>query len=114
MWALWSEMVSDKGRGHFSDEGGMHVDHGGPMVPSPTCAFYHIWIPHYVQIADLLYGLLKKGRKFKWGEEHSEAMERLKGMLTAAPALRKVVYGKETPIYVTNGTSPTGIGWVII
>ena len=79
-----------------------------------ACAFYHIWIPHYVQIADLLYGLLKKGRKFKWGEEHSEAMERLKGMLTAAPALRKVVYGKETPIYVTNGTSPTGIGWVII
>ena len=113
MWALWSEMVSDKGRGHFSDEGGMHVDHGGPMVPSPTCAFYHIWIPHYAHIAESLYGLLKKGLKFEWGEEHLEVMQRLKGMLTEALVLRKAVYGKESPIYVTVDMSPTGIGWVI-
>ena len=55
-----------------------------------VCAFYHIWIPHYAHITEPLYGLLKKGRK-----------------------LRKEVYGKDVPIYVTVDTSPTGIGWVI-
>ena len=51
-----------------------------------ACAFYYIWIPHYVHIAEPLYGLLKKGKTFKWGEEHIETMRRLKGMLIVVPA----------------------------
>ena len=39
-----------------------------------ACAFYHIWIPHYAHIAEPLYGLLKKNRKFEWAEEHTEAV----------------------------------------
>ena len=26
-----------------------------------TCAFYHIWIPHYTHVVEPMYGLLKKG-----------------------------------------------------
>ena len=37
----------------------------------------------------------------------------MKEALAAAPALRKVVYGKGTPMYITVDTSPTGIGWVV-
>ena len=37
----------------------------------------------------------------------------MKEALVAAPALRKAVYGKDIPIYVTVDTSPTGIRWVI-
>ena len=37
----------------------------------------------------------------------------MKEALVAASALRKAVYGKDLPIYVTVDTSPTGIGWVI-
>ena len=55
-------------------------------------AFYHIWIPHYAHLAEALYGLLKKGQKFKWEKEHTKAMKRLKGMLVTAPALQKAVY----------------------
>ena len=40
-------------------------------------------------------------------------MRRLKDAFIAAPALRKAVYGKDIPIYVTVDTSLTGIGWVI-
>ena len=69
-------------------------------------AIYHIWIPNY--------GLLKKGWKFEWGEGHSEAMQRLKGMLTEASGLRKEIYGKESPIYVVVDTNLTRIRWVII
>jgi hypothetical protein len=36
-----------------------------------ACAFYHIWIPHYAHVAEPLYGLLKKGRKFEWRAEHT-------------------------------------------
>jgi hypothetical protein len=37
----------------------------------------------------------------------------MKEALTAAPTLRKGVYGNGVPIYVTMDTSPTGIGWVV-
>ena len=57
--------------------------------------------------------MLKKGRKFEWRDEHTESVRKMKEALAVAPALRKVVYGKDTPIYVTIDTSPTGIGWVI-
>ena len=78
-----------------------------------ACAFYHIWIPHYVHIAEPLYGLLKKSRKFELAEEHTETVRRLKRTLTTAPALRKAVYAPTTPVYITVATNPTGIGWVV-
>ena len=37
----------------------------------------------------------------------------MKEALAAAPTLLQAVYGKDTPIYMTVDTSPTGIGWVI-
>ena len=37
----------------------------------------------------------------------------MKEALAVAPTLRKVVYGKDSQIYVTVDTSPTGIGWVV-
>jgi hypothetical protein len=78
-----------------------------------ACAFYHIWILHYAHVAEPLYGLLKKGRKFKWMAEHAGSVRKMKEALAAAPTLRKAVYGGNVPVYVTVDTSPTGIGWVI-
>ena len=78
-----------------------------------ACAFYHISIPHYDHITEPLYGLLKKGCKFEWSEEHTESVWKMKEALTAPPTLQKAVYGKDILIYVTVDTSPTGIGWVI-
>ena len=78
-----------------------------------ACAFHHIWIPHYAHVVEPLYGLLKKGRKFEWRDEHTESVRKMKEALAAAPALRKAVYRNDTPIYITVDTSPTGIGWVV-
>ena len=78
-----------------------------------ACAFYHIRIPHYAHVTEPLYGLLKKGRKFEWSGEHTESVWKLKEALAVTQTLRKAVYGREVPIYVTVDTSPTGIGWVI-
>ena len=66
-----------------------------------------------MHVPEPLYGLLKKGWKYEWSEEHKEAVRRLKEMLTAAPALRKAVYKLDTLVYITMDTSPTGIGWVV-
>ena len=78
-----------------------------------ACAFYHIWIPHYAHVAEPLYGLLKKGRRFEWRDDHTEPVRKMKEALAAAPALRKVVYEKGTPIYIMVDMSSTGIGWVV-
>ena len=37
----------------------------------------------------------------------------MKEALAATPALRKAVYEKDTPIYVTIDTGLVGIGWVV-
>jgi hypothetical protein len=78
-----------------------------------ACAFYHICIPHYAHVAEPLYGLLKKKRKFEWTSEHTLAIRRLKGLLLEAPVLWKANYVGGKPIFVTVDTTPTGIGWVI-
>ena len=78
-----------------------------------ACAFYHIWIPHYAHIAEPLYGLLKKGRKFEWNREHVESVQKLKEALMTASALKKAMYERDTPVYVTVDTSQTEIRWVI-
>jgi hypothetical protein len=78
-----------------------------------ACAFYHIWIPHYAHVAEPLYGLLKKERKFEWMAEHTDSVRRMKEALTAAPTVRKGVYGNGIPIFVTVDTRPTAIGWLI-
>ena len=57
--------------------------------------------------------MLKKGRKFEWRDEHTESVRKMKEALVAALALRKAIYEKGTPMYITVDTSPTGIGWVI-
>ena len=51
------------------------------MIPGSVRFLYHIWIPHYTHITEPLYGLLKKGLKFEWEEEHIESVWRLKEML---------------------------------
>ena len=64
-------------------------------------------------IDEPLYGLLKKCQKFEWNNEHTEAVRRLKENLTVASGLQKAIYKKDTRVYVTVDTSPTGIGWVV-
>ena len=71
-----------------------------------ACAFYHIWIPDYAHVAEPLYGLLKKRKKFEWEDEHTYAVQKLKKLLLEAPALRKAKYTDGTRIYVTVNTSP--------
>ena len=75
--------------------------------------FYHIWLPHFAHVSDPLYQLLRKGKKFIWTNEHTQAVQQLKEALLKAPVLRQPDYNGGRPIIVTVDTSPIGIGWVI-
>ncbi|KAL3685370.1 hypothetical protein R1sor_003392 [Riccia sorocarpa] len=77
------------------------------------CIFYRMSVPHYAHVADPLYALLKKGRKFLWGTEQREAVERLKRILQSPPVLQRLNYDCGRPIIITVDTSPKAIGWAV-
>ena len=58
----------------------------GALIP-PVAGFLH----DNAHVAEPLYGLLKKGRKFEWRDEHTKSVWKMKEALAAAPALRKAV-----------------------
>lgn len=78
-----------------------------------ACVFYQIWVPHFAHVADPLYKLLRKGIKFKWGQEQELAMEGLKEILKSPPILRQVDYDCGRPVIVTVDTSPIATGWAV-
>ena len=65
----------------------------------------------HAHIADPLYHLLQKGKRFQWKSEHIEAMKKQKEELWVPESLQKLNYNR--PVVVTVDTSPTKIGWVI-
>ncbi|KAL3699861.1 hypothetical protein R1sor_017883 [Riccia sorocarpa] len=73
------------------------------------CIFYRLSVPHYAHIAEPLYALLKKGRRFVWTTEHHEAMEQLKEVLQSPPVLRRFDYTCGRSIILTVDTSPRAI-----
>ena len=54
-------------------------------------------------MADPLYHLLRKGKKFEWKPEHTKAMKKFKKTLRRAEALKKPSYDR--PIIVTVDTT---------
>ena len=109
MWALRPKTVTNKDRCDSSYE----------VCESPSevrrflgaCASTTYGFPHYAHIADPLYHLLWKVKKFEWKPEHTKAMKKLKKTLRRAEALKKPSYDR--PIIVMVDTSPTNIGWII-
>ncbi|KAL3680762.1 hypothetical protein R1sor_023718 [Riccia sorocarpa] len=43
-----------------------------------SCVFFRLFIPHYAHMAEPLYALLKKRKRFIWSLLHHDAMEKLK------------------------------------
>ncbi|KAL2641461.1 hypothetical protein R1flu_009048 [Riccia fluitans] len=77
-----------------------------------ACIFYHIWIPHYAHIAEPLYALCQKGQRFRWENEHVQAMQKLKALLSSTPVLGRIDYKCRRPVILIVDTSPIAIGWV--
>ena len=64
------------------------------------CVYYRIWIWIFSVLADSLCPLMKKKQDFECGEEQQKAMDTLKLVLTAAPALKPIVYDRTGQIFL--------------
>jgi hypothetical protein len=78
-----------------------------------ACIFYYIWIPHYAHVANPLYCLLRKGQKFQWMKEQSNAMKKMKELPLLPPTLKKVDYECGRLVILIVDASRIGIGWAI-
>ena len=56
------------------------------------CGTVRIWIKDYSRIASPLNDLTRKETEFKWGEAQKKAFERLKALVSSAPALKPIDY----------------------
>ena len=61
--------------------------------------YFSAFIPFYADICSPLFGLLKKGRKWEWKEEHERAFSEAKEALQKAPVLGHPIEGLPYRLY---------------
>ncbi len=90
--------------------------------PSPTnvtelraflglASYYRRFIKDFSKVANPMFELLKKDIKFKWTQEHQEAMNHIKRKLTQAPLLQAPDWNK--PFILQTDGSKDGLGAVL-
>ena len=77
------------------------------------CGTVRIWIKDFSQITRPLVELSKKGVPFHWNEEQEQAFNKLKELVTQAPAIRPIDYTSEHPLILSVDTSIHGIGFIL-
>lgn len=70
--------------------------------------YFSAFIPFYADICSPLFGLLKKGRKWEWNEEHECAFSEAKEALQTAPVLGHPIEG--LPYHLYTNSSEIAIG----
>ena len=77
------------------------------------CGTVRIWIKDYSLIARPMVDLTRKDREFHWGPGQEEAFQRLKTLVSQAPALMPIDYKSGRPVILSVDTSIHGIGFVL-
>ena len=77
------------------------------------CGTVRIWIKDYSQIARPLVDLTRKATEFHWNPEQDNAFNKLKALVTKAPALRPINYTSNQPVILSVDTSIYGVGFIL-
>ena len=77
------------------------------------CGTVRIWIKDYSQIARPLVDLTRKATEFHWGPDQDDAFNKLKTLVTSAPALRPIDYTSDQPVILSVDTSIYGVGFIL-
>jgi hypothetical protein len=77
------------------------------------CGTVRIWVKDYSQIARPMVCLTKKATAFFWGSKQIEAFQKLKELVSSAPALKPIDYDCRRPVILSVDTSIYGIGFVL-
>lgn len=77
------------------------------------CGTVRIWIKDYSQIARPLAKLTRKDEDYVWGKDQQKAFEKLKDLVTKAPALKPIDYRCDRPVVLSVDSSIHGIGFIL-
>lgn len=77
------------------------------------CGTVRIWIAGYSKLNRKLTELYKM-EEIEWTPERVEAFEKLKAAVSAAPALRSIIYNSDNPVILAVDTSKDAIGIVLL
>lgn len=75
-------------------------------------SWYRKFIPNYANVMAPLITLLKKNRKFEWGEPQENAFREIKKIITQSPILTRADFTR--PFILETDASDVGIGAVLM
>lgn len=75
------------------------------------CSWYRRFVPDLATLSEPLNALLKKKRKWGWGDAQEKAFQALKEKLTSAPLLARPQF--DYPFVLQTDASSTGVGAVL-
>ena len=75
-----------------------------------TAGFMQMWIRNYSATVHPLTDLTCKGTVFAWDDTHATAMQALKDVIIASPALISINYTSNHPVYLAVDSSVRSIG----
>jgi hypothetical protein len=73
--------------------------------------YYRIFIKGFSTIAEPIFRLFRKGKRFYWGQEQQLAMDALKERLTEAPVLVSLDFSPSALPIILHSDASTTIGW---
>jgi len=77
------------------------------------CGTVHIWIRNYSEIARPLTELVCKSVDFVWDERRQLAFEKLKTLVSSAPALQTIDYKSDHPVILAVDSSIYAVGFIL-
>lgn len=90
-----------------------------PQTPKDVRAFLglcgglRIWIENYTKLVRPLTELYRIGFEFIWDQRRQDAFDKIKELVTTAPALRPIDYTSSNPVYLSVDTSIYAIGMIL-
>lgn len=77
------------------------------------CGTVRIWIKDYSAIARPLTELVRANTEFIWDDRRQEAFDRLKQLVSSAPALRPINYESTNPVILSVDSSKIAVGFIL-
>ena len=77
------------------------------------CGTVRIWIESYSSLIRPLTELYRQNVAFLWSVRRAEAFERIKALVTSAPALRSIDYRSKLPVFLSVDSSKEATGMIL-
>jgi transposase InsO family protein len=77
------------------------------------CGTVRIWIPNYSELIRPLTELYRMNVEFIWDERRQAAFDKMKSLISSAPALRPIDYRSENPVVLSVDSSKYAVGFIL-